>query len=76
MQGCKFNFTTIKDEHLQGRIMLFPNTIYLDYQVKELTLEQVFQQADLQKRKKNRLKRRIYKMLSNKKEFKNKLHKT
>ncbi len=59
---------------LQGRDMFFPNTIHHTYQVKELTLNQVFQQVHLQKRRKNRLKKKIYKMISGKQAYTNKVH--
>ncbi len=54
--------------------MFFPNTIHHTYQVKELTLNQVFQQVHLQKRRKNRLKKKIYKMISGKQAYTNKVH--
>ncbi|GEM_PF-6896582 len=54
--------------------MFSPYTIHHTYQVQELTLNQVFQQVHLQKRKKNRLKKKIYKMVSVKQAFTNKVH--
>ena len=82
MQGCNFLLSLIffkdkfyKNKSLQGRNMFFPNTIDHSYQVKELTLEQLFQQVHLQKRKKNRLKKKIYKMISAKQAFSDKVHK-
>ena len=59
---------------LQERNMFSPYTIHHTYQVQELTLNQVFQQVHLQKRKKNRLKKKIYKMVSVKQAFTNKVH--
>ncbi len=49
--------------------MIFPNTIQQDYHVEELSLQQVLQLLHQQKRKSNKCKRRVCKVISTRHTF-------